>query len=151
MALDPRVWGPHYWFTLHTIAYSYPLRPNDVIKKKYYDFMQNLPLFLPVPAIGNSFAELLDKFPVTPYLDSRASFIKWMHFIHNKINEQLKLPQISLDDALSRYHALYKPKIVANEEQRRWREKCVFTGLVIGSLLIAVLLYRSWCCRFKNK
>ena len=35
--LDPTIWGPHYWFFLHTIAMTYPIRPNDVTKKKYYE------------------------------------------------------------------------------------------------------------------
>ena len=86
MALDPKVWGPHYWFVLHTIALNYPLHPNETSKKKYYDFIENLPLFLPVMDMGNLFNEMLDHYPVTPYLDSRESLIKWVHFIHNKIN-----------------------------------------------------------------
>ena len=45
MALDPNIWGPHYWFVLHTIALSYPHTPNEVMRKKYYDFVQNIPLF----------------------------------------------------------------------------------------------------------
>ena len=28
--------------------------------------------------------DYLDQYPVTPYLDSRESFIKWMYFIHNQ-------------------------------------------------------------------
>ena len=44
MTLDPNIWGPHYWFFLHTLALTYPETPNDVIKKKYYDFYQNLPI-----------------------------------------------------------------------------------------------------------
>ena len=91
MVLNPKAWGPHYWFVLHTIANTYPLAPNDVTKKKYYDFIQNLPLLLPIEEIGNSFAKYLDKYPVTPYLDSRPSFIKWMHFIHNKCNTHLRV------------------------------------------------------------
>ena len=55
MELDPKVWGPHYWFVLQTISLSYPLSPNDVTKKKYYDFIQNLPLFLPISKIGDDF------------------------------------------------------------------------------------------------
>ena len=86
MALEPNVWGPHYWFVLHTIALTYPKNPNSVIKKKYYDFIHNLPLFFPIESIGNQFSTIIDKYPVTPYLDSRASFIRWMHFIHNKVN-----------------------------------------------------------------
>ena len=34
MNFDPDVWGPHYWFFLHTIAESYPIHPNSVTKKK---------------------------------------------------------------------------------------------------------------------
>ena len=34
MALDAKVWGPHFWFTLHTIAITYPSHPNDTVKKK---------------------------------------------------------------------------------------------------------------------
>ena len=33
MALDSNVWGPHYWFFLHTIALTYPHNPNEVVKK----------------------------------------------------------------------------------------------------------------------
>ena len=24
MVLNPKIWGPHYWFFLHTIAINYP-------------------------------------------------------------------------------------------------------------------------------
>ena len=88
MALDPKVFGPHYWFFLHTISMNYPKYPNAVTKKKYYDFIQNLPLFIPVEKHAADFSKLLDEYPVSPYLDSRDSFVRWMHFIHNKINEK---------------------------------------------------------------
>ena len=52
--LDPKVWGPHYWFFLHTLAMTYPHHPNSVTKKKYYEFIQNLPLFLPVEEISGA-------------------------------------------------------------------------------------------------
>ena len=45
MNLDSKVWGPHYWFVLYSIAITYPNTPNNVTKKKYYEFIQNLPLF----------------------------------------------------------------------------------------------------------
>ena len=31
--LDPKIWGPHYWFFLHTVAMTYPHHPNAVTKK----------------------------------------------------------------------------------------------------------------------
>ena len=41
-ALDPTIWGPKYWFFLHTVAMTYPHRPNDVSKRKYYELFRFL-------------------------------------------------------------------------------------------------------------
>ena len=96
MNLDSKVWGPHYWFVLYSIAITYPNTPNNITKKKYYEFIQNLPLFLPHDEISNYFSNMLTKYPVTPYLDSRDSFTRWIHFIHNRINVVLNKPEITL-------------------------------------------------------
>ena len=143
MALDPKIWGPHYWFVLHTIAITYPLTPNEVTRKKYYDFIQNLPIFLPVDEIGNTFSGYLDKYPVTPYLESRPSFIKWMHFIHNKINVATGQPEIDMDEAMADYYENYKPKAVKDMEERRHREKYVFMFIIIVIILIGAILYNK--------
>ena len=87
--LDTAIWGPHYWFFLHTATMTYPLKANDVVKKKYYDFIQNIPLFIPNETMSKSFQHMLDTYPVSPYLDTRDSLTRWMHFIHNKMNKQL--------------------------------------------------------------
>ena len=126
MELDSTIWGPQYWFVFHTIALSYPLTPNDVTKKKYYDFIQNIPLFIPVSRMGNLFSEMLDKYPVTPYLDSRESFVKWMHFIHNKINQYLGKPEITMTEATDKYYHNFKPKNLLLREKLRRKEKLFF-------------------------
>ena len=143
MVLDPKIWGPHYWFVLHTIAITYPLRPNDITKKKYYDFVQNLPLLLPIHEIGNSFAKYLDKYPVTPYLDSRPSFMKWMHFIHNKINVSIGEPELSQEESMAQYYDEYKPKVVKDAQQRKQREKLIFLLIVCFLIIIGGILYNK--------
>ena len=143
MALDPDVWGPHYWFFLHTLAISYPIKPNDVTKKKYYTFIHNLPLFIPVNEIGNSFSKMLDKYPVKPYLDSRKSFIKWMHFIHNKINILCNKDEITLDEAMEQYYNNYKPKQNKNIEEKKQREKFIFMGIMFLLIVISIYFYNK--------
>lgn len=143
MGLDPKVWGPHYWFVLHTMALSYPLYPNETIKKKYYDFINNLPLFLPIQSIGNKFAEVLDSYPITPYLDSRESFIKWVHFIHNKINISLNIPEKSYDESLNDYYEYYKPKEVIMKNNMIKKEKYVYCSLIILLIISAFFLYKK--------
>ena len=142
MALDPNIWGPQYWFVLHTIALNYPLHPNSSSKKKYYDFIQNLPLFLPISNMGNLFSTFLDKYPVTPYLDSRESFIKWVHFIHNKINIYLDKTPLTMTEAMKNYYNFYKPKAIKNNEDYRFREKMIFFTILCLLIIIIILMLK---------
>jgi hypothetical protein len=130
--LDPKVWGPHYWFFLHTIAMTYPHHPNAVTKKKFYEFIQNLPIFLPVEAISGEFNKLIDKYPVTPYLDNRDSLVRWMHFMHNKINEKLEKPQISLNVFFVNYYDEYKSKDIKLAQYYKIREKVIYLVVITG-------------------
>jgi len=136
--LDPSIWGPHFWFFLHTLAISYPHHPNAVTKKKYYELIQNLPLFIPIESIGSDFIKILDEYPVTAYLDDRESLIKWMHFVHNKINEKLEKPKITLEEFYKQYYENYKPKDVKYREFYKLRAKLIYLLIV---LLIAGLIY----------
>ena len=132
--LDPKIWGPHYWFFLHTIAMSYPIHPNAVTKKKYYDFVQNIPLFIPVESMAGEFSKLLDQYPVQPYLDNRESFIRWMWFIHNKINKKLEKPKISLNDFYVKYYEEYKPQNEKMSEYYKIRGKVIYSSIIISFL-----------------
>ena len=139
--LDPKIWGPHYWFFLHTVAMTYPHHPNAVTKKKYYEFIQNLPLFIPVEEISKEFEKMIDKYPITPYLDNRDSFVRWVHFIHNKINEKLEKPQISLNDFFVKYYNEYKSQNEKLAEYYKLREKLVYGGILVSILGAIYYLY----------
>lgn len=95
--IHPSIWGPPYWKMLHMIAHQYPVSPNDVIKKKYYNFIQSLPFFIPHQESSTVFEQLLTTYPVAAYLSSNESLIKWMHFIHNQVNIHTHSRSITLD------------------------------------------------------
>ena len=141
MKLNPEVWGPKYWFVLHTIALTYPLRPTSIVKKKYYEFIKNLHLFLPDEEIGAQFSNFLDKYPVTPYLDSRESFMKWVHFIHNRINVSLGKKTMNYDDSLKEYFKQYRKNEDIEAEYRRKREKYVYAIVFSGFVSLSIFLY----------
>ena len=141
MALDPKIWGPHYWFFLHTVTLCYPLRPNAVTKKKYYEFVNNIPLFIPNENLSSEFSKLLDEFPVSPYLDTRETFVKWMHFMHNKINEKLEKPQITLNDFFVEYYNQYKSQDEKLAEYYKLREKFIYGGILVSILGSIYYLY----------
>ena len=139
MKLNPNVWLPHLKFTLQTIAITYPSNPNDVSKKKYYDFISNLPVFIPIEPIGKNFMDLLDQYPVTPYLDSRMSMMKWVHFIFNKISVQLDQPIEEFYDCLEKYYDEYKPKEYKTREIAKTRKK--YIEFAVGTILVGLIIY----------
>jgi hypothetical protein len=102
------IWGPHYWFFLHSIANVYPVHPNDTIKRKYYDLIVNFPVFIPNINMGDKFSQMLDEFPVTPYLKSRDSLLKWVYFLRNKYNSMLgKDSPVSFEKAQEEFLAQF--------------------------------------------
>lgn len=143
MNFDPEIWGPHYWFFLHTLAMSYPQNPNTVTKKKYYDFFHNLPLFIPVPKIGNLFSELLDQYPITPYLDSRESIIKWVHYIHNKINIMINKPTLTYIEAMDKYFSNFKPKNIVLKEKIKEKRNVVYGIILCLLVILTAYLYNK--------
>jgi hypothetical protein len=141
--LDPKVWGPHYWFFLHTLAMTYPHHPNSVTKKKYYEFIQNLPLFLPVEEVSGEFSKLIDKYSVTPYLDNRDSFVRWMFFIHNKINAILGKEQLLFEEAYDKYYSEYKPKQISLAERFHIHKHYIHFGIILLCLFFIYMYYRG--------
>jgi hypothetical protein len=140
---DSRVWGPHYWFFLHTVAMSYPDHANAVTRRKYYDLIQNMPLFIPNAEMGNKFSHLLDKYPVTPYLGKRESFIRWTVFIHNKMNIILGKPEMDLEEAVRAYEDLYVPTslhLYGGSGQRKYMV-AMLSAIVLALLLVAYMVY----------
>ncbi len=139
--LDPKVWGPHYWFFLHTVAMTYPHHPNAVTKKKYYEFVQNIPIFIPVEEISKEFEKLIDVYPITPYLDNRDSFVRWMHFIHNKINEKLEKTPITLNEFFVQYYNQYKTQNEKFAEYYKLREKLIYGSILVSIIAAIYYLY----------
>jgi FAD-linked sulfhydryl oxidase len=139
LQLDSKVWGPWYWGFLHTATMTYPVHPNAVTKKKYYDFINSIPLFIPVGSMSGEFSRLLENYPVSPYLDSREALVRWMHFIHNKMNERLEKPKLTLEEFLTKYYDFYKPTIVKQDHWKQIKEKGVYVFVL--SLLIFMIVY----------
>ena len=140
---DSHIWGPCFWFFIHTIAMNYPDHPNEVTKRKYYDLIQNMPIFIPNVEMGNQFSRLLDKYPITPYLDKRESFIRWTVFIHNKVNVILGKPEIELNDAIHIYNNAYVPKQLELYGNTSIKKNTVYlySTIILALLLIAYMVY----------
>jgi len=136
----PEVWGPHYWFFLHTVSHTYPIHPNEIIKRKYYDLIQNLPLFIPNPEVSHYVSELLERYPVQPYLGTRESLVRWVIFLHNKVNTALGKEEMTTMDALESYVRRYDaPEVILHE---RIGLSKFWTMTIIILILIVIVVWK---------
>jgi hypothetical protein len=122
-----------------TVATTFPDFPNDISKRKYYDFYMNLPMFIPDPEMGNKFSTMLDKYPITPYLKSKDSLIRWINFMHNKYNEMLGKPTMSIDEAMAAYLDNYVPKPVHLHRILQVRRYYLHVAFIL--ICLAVIYY----------
>ena len=141
--MNSEIWGPHYWFVIHTIAFNYPKKPNDIDKKNHYKFIQDLSSFIPNKICSRNMSELLKIYPVLPYLDSRKDFVKWTHFIHNRINESLGKDQISLADFYRGYYNNYKSKDNKNIDKIKKRKIILYFISVFMLCLLAIYISKK--------
>ncbi len=141
MNLNSKIWGPHYWFILHTIAYQYPDSPSKALKKKYYQFMINFPFFIPNSESRKQFTELLNNYPVSSYLDTRESFMKYIYFIHNHINEITNKQKLNYDDAWNNYLQLYERKEIESIKKYKIYKQILFC--IVMLLFITIIIIKK--------
>lgn len=87
----PEIWGPHYWYVIHTFAAAYSENPSDLDKEIAVNFIKNLPFILPCHECRNhSFMYMklhikqLDKIT-----SSRQNIVHFFRNFHDWVNERL--------------------------------------------------------------
>ena len=108
--MDSKIWGPPFWFILHSISMNYPVKPSFNQKRHHYDFFFNLKYVLPCEKCRKHYSVLFQKVPITPFLDSREAIINWVIYIHNEVSKSLGKEQYSLDQVIKNYDLIYNKK-----------------------------------------
>jgi flagellar basal body rod protein FlgB len=80
---------------------------------------------------------------VSPYLDKRESFIKWVHFLHNQINLRLNRDEVSLQDAVNAYYSNYKPQDVRLRDEFKYRRKLIYALVAATAATSMYYLYHA--------
>lgn len=84
---NPKVWGPHFWFMMYSIANTYPENPSRDDKKHAYNFYHELRYVLPCKICRSHYSETLKLFSIRKYLDNKDDLVEWVDKINKYINE----------------------------------------------------------------
>lgn len=102
--INPNLWGPSMWKTLHYITISYPNNPTDQDKQNMKTFFQSISNVLPCEKCRAHFAQHLTKYPLTDnVLSSRYNLVNWLINVHNEVNAMNNKRQWTYEQVMDYY------------------------------------------------
>lgn len=144
--MNQNIWGPHLWFSLHTISFTYPLKPKDSDKANYKSFFTELQHVIPCSVCKKNYIRHLKEFPVNEHLNSRKDIVYWVIDLHNMVNSENGKRTLTYEEALNRYADVYKKKILLTEDS----DECIhdstniiynYIGIIIVIFILLYLFY----------
>lgn len=153
--MDPKIWGPYLWFTLHTITLSYPDNPSYEIKRQFNDFFVGLQNVIPCPKCREHYKNHILNYPISSALDSKQHLVTWLFNLHNIVNKSLGKKEIKFEEFQEKYRRIYSPtipeKIISKSPTDKWfKIKLLFSIISIISLIWGVNHY-YWKNRYNRK
>ena len=128
--MDSDIWGPHGWFFLHTITFSYPDNPSPNEKAQYYNFFNNLQYVLPCEICKKNYPTHLKLKPLDDdALKNKKALTKWLVDIHNLTNKDLGKKEMKYKDVLKMYDDIY------NKKENR-KIILILIGILVGLYLM---------------
>ena len=86
--INPNFWGPHAWFFIDNVAFSYPKNPSSYHKELFKKFFLTIGNIIPCYSCRIHIKENLKKNPLTnKILSNRTKFIEWVFEFHNIVRK----------------------------------------------------------------
>ena len=141
--LSSEIWLPHYEFTLMTIALQYPRSlPDAVVRRSYYLLFPNLTTFFPPPHHAHLYADAIDQYPVQPYLDSRRNLLRWLHAIHDYINERkYNASPTTFKAFMDSYRKLARPDPESDHTSRKRNERILYCAVATACIVLIAMYH----------
>lgn len=116
--MNPAIWGPPFWFILHSIALNYPERPTFIERRNHFEFFRNLQNVIPCEECRKNYAMHFRQYPLTPFLDSRQSLLQWTIIMHNLVNRMHGASTMTTDEVTTLYRNVYDESATHGHQER---------------------------------
>jgi len=156
--MDPNVWGPKFWFSLHSVSFTYPFYPDEEDKKRYKTFYELLEHVLPCALCRVNYRKNLANYPIDKHLKNRKTLAYWVIDIHNMVNVENGKPTLTYGEVMDIYERHYGRTIYLidpnpngskkklddslwqKKRQIKKREVMMRGGIFMVGLLVIILL-----------
>lgn len=103
---DPKQWGPHLWYYLHTAAANYPLKPSQAQKQGMKEWLCSLRWTIPCKNCSDHYGKYIQdhRDELDMICSTRDTLFAFLHKIHNKVNKRYNKPEMSLSEAKKIYY-----------------------------------------------
>jgi hypothetical protein len=99
MGIDPELFGPYLWGTMHFIALGAPAQFDEGLKTVYRSFYSQIPSIIPCASCGQHLTETMNALPIESSLTGSEALFSWTVDLHNAVNARLGKDQVSVTDA----------------------------------------------------
>ena len=113
--MDPNIWGTKFWFSLHSVSFTYPFNPDTIDKDRYKTFFKLLEHLLPCVLCRKNYSKNIKNYPIEGHLTNRKSLAYWVMDIHNTVNMENGKPSMTRDEMLESYEKQYGRKIYLDD------------------------------------
>lgn len=103
--IDPSVWGPPFWKTLHFVALGFPDKATPFQREKFRVFFDDtLPFLIPCSACRQNYRRHLRELSsqASSRFSSARALFDWTVSLHNLVNRENNAPQLTPDQALEK-------------------------------------------------
>jgi hypothetical protein len=115
--MNQNIWGPHLWFSLHTISFAYPLKPTTTDIENCKNFFETLQNVIPCSVCKKNYIRHLKEYPINGHLHTRKELVYWVIDLHNMVNAETGKKILSYENVIKKYELVYKKKINLNSEE----------------------------------
>ncbi len=122
MIIDPSVWGPPFWKTIHYVSLGFSPEKSPHMRDVYRTFYENLGAVIPCKICSHHYDMHLRSLPLTDeVMNSSESLFEWTVKMHNRVNRDHGKGQFTPDMAMS---SLAKPNKDSNSNSRGTTNSC---------------------------
>jgi hypothetical protein len=152
--MNQNVWGPHMWFTLHSITFNYPIKPTNDDKNNYKNFFIYLQNVIPCNICKKNYIRHLKEYPVDNNLNSRVDLVKWMINLHNAVNGETGKKILSYDNVIKKYEDAYQSRNLLSKDYNNdiiYTKNIYFNNNNIYYIILFIILVIILYIYFSNK